>query len=371
MDVLRPKRLHPYTIHFILNLYRAVNSLQCFPYFWRMLSENVNIQPFNTFGISVNALRFACFTSVEVLEKLLREKPAAMPFIILGGGSNVLFTKDFDGLILKNDMPGFEIVRKEGDDVYVKAGAGENWHSFVIRTINLNLGGLENLSLIPGNVGASPMQNIGAYGREVKDVFHELEAYHIASGEVHTFDNAACKFGYRESVFKNEVKGQYVILNVTYKLSKKHELNTSYGVIEQQLAEMGIYHPTIKDVSNAVIAIRSSKLPNPAEIGNAGSFFKNPVVDKATLARIASHYSTVPHYAAPNDQVKLAAGWLIEQAGWKGKTFNHFGVHKKQALVLVNYGGATGTEIYDLSEKIIQDVSAKFGVLLEREVNIL
>lgn len=336
-----------------------------------MIEDNVNIQAYNTFGISVNCNHFARFASVEELHSLLTSKPADLPFMILGGGSNVLFTTDFDGLILKNEIPGFEIVRKDGNDVYIKAGAGENWHSFVLRTINLNLGGLENLSLIPGNVGASPMQNIGAYGREIKDVFYELEAYHIASGEVHRFDNAACRFGYRESVFKNEVKGQYVILSVTYKLSKQHDLNTSYGAIEQQLTEMGITEPTIKDISNAVIAIRSSKLPNPAEIGNAGSFFKNPVVDSSVLEGILQTHTNVPYYPAPNNQVKLAAGWLIEQAGWKGKTFDHFGVHKRQALVLVNYGGATGLEIYNLSSKIIADVHEKFGVTLEREVNIL
>src|SRR5690606_24503468 len=197
-------------------------------------------------------------------------KPKDIPLLIIGGGSNILFTKDFNGLILKNEIHGFEIVAKNDNDVFVKAGAGENWHSFVIRTINLNLGGLENLSLIPGSVGASPMQNIGAYGREIKDVFHCLEAYHIETGEIHQFTKDACEFGYRESVFKKQFKNQYVILNVTFKLSKKHVLNTSYGAIEEELKKMHVENPTIKDVSNAVIAIRSSKLPNPAEIGNAG-----------------------------------------------------------------------------------------------------
>lgn len=336
-----------------------------------MIINNVNIQPYNTFGISAHAEQFAIFSSFEELRKLFLQKPKGVPFMILGGGSNVLFTGDFNGLMLKNEILGFEIVKKDGDDVFVKAGAGENWHSFVIRTIGLNFGGLENLSLIPGNVGASPMQNIGAYGREIKDVFHSLEAYHIESGEIHTFFNEDCEFGYRESVFKRKFKNQYVILNVTYKLSKKHQLNTSYGVIDEELKKMGVEHPTIKDVSNAVISIRSSKLPDPKEIGNAGSFFKNPVIPIEQFEKLKSRYSDIPSYPGGDGCVKLAAGWLIERAGWKGKTFGNYGVHKLQALVLVNYGGATGNQIFELSEKIIKDMEEQFGVNLEREVNIV
>lgn len=336
-----------------------------------MVKHNVDILPYNTFGISVKAGQFATFSSVEELKQLFSQKPKDLPFMILGGGSNVLFTQDFDGLILKNEILGFDIIKKESNDVYVRAGAGENWHSFVVKTINLNLGGLENLSLIPGNVGASPMQNIGAYGREIKDVFHSLEAYHIESGNVHTFSNEECAFGYRESVFKHTYKNQYVILNVTYKLSKVHQLNTSYGVIENELSKMGVKTPTIKDVSNAVIAIRSSKLPNPKEIGNAGSFFKNPVISEQQFATLKSNYEDIPSYPAGKNEVKLAAGWLIERAGWKGKTFGTYGVHKLQALVLVNYGGTSGNELFSLSEKIIEDVKEKFGVVLEREVNII
>lgn len=336
-----------------------------------MIQSNIDILPFNTFGISVLAKQFATFSSVTELQQLLNNKDTSVSFMILGGGSNVLFTQNFNGLILKNEILGFEITEKNGDDIYVKAGAGENWHSFVLRTIGLNLGGLENLSLIPGNVGASPMQNIGAYGREIKDVFHSLEAYHIESGEVHTFFNEDCQFGYRESVFKRALKNQYVILNVTYRLSKKHHINTSYGAIEEELKKMGITSPTIKDVSNAVIAIRSSKLPNPKEIGNAGSFFKNPVISKQQLDILISQYPDIPSYPVDENHVKLAAGWLIEKAGWKGKTFENYGVHKLQALVLVNYGGATGNQLFNLSDQIIQDISTKFGVVLEREVNII
>lgn len=336
-----------------------------------MIKNDIEISSFTTFGIAVKAAQFATFSSVEELKLILSQKEKEIPFMILGGGSNILFTKDFEGLILKNEILGFEIVEKTGDDVYVKAGAGENWHSFVIRTIGLNLGGLENLSLIPGNVGASPMQNIGAYGREIKDVFHALEAYHIESGEIHTFYNANCEFGYRESVFKNKYKHQYVILNVTYKLSKSHHLNTSYGAIEEELKKQGITSPTIKDVSNAVIAIRRSKLPDPNEIGNAGSFFKNPVIAIKQYEQLKTIYPQIPSYPAGEGLTKLAAGWLIEQAGWKGKTFDQYGVHKLQALVLVNYGGATGNEIYRLSAQIIESVNEKFGVTLEREVNII
>lgn len=336
-----------------------------------MISENVQLKQYNTFGIEAKASRFATFSSIEELNQLLNSKRENETLMVLGGGSNVLFTQDFDGFILKNNILGFELNEISENEVYVKSGAGENWHSFVLRTIDAGLCGLENLSLIPGNVGASPMQNIGAYGREIKDVFHELEAYHIATGEVHTFSNTECKFGYRESVFKNEFKGQYVILTVTFKLSKICNLNTSYGAIEEQLATMGITNPTLKDVSDAVIAIRSSKLPNPKELGNAGSFFKNPVVSIEVLHKIQKEYPNVPNYPAGENEVKLAAGWLIEQAGWKGKVIDNYGVHKLQALVLVNYGGATGNQIYDLSTQILEDVQSKFGVRLEREVNII
>lgn len=336
-----------------------------------MITSGTDISCYTTFGISAKVNQFATFSSAQELGKLLSEKKKEMPLLILGGGSNLLFTKDFDGLILKNDILGFEIVEKDEDDVYVKAGAGENWHSFVVRTINLNLGGLENLSLIPGNVGASPMQNIGAYGREIKDVFYSLEAYHIETGEIHTFTNGACEFGYRESVFKRKFKNQYVILNVTYKLSKKHHLNTSYGAIEEQLKVMNVDNPTIKDVSNAVIAIRQSKLPNPKELGNAGSFFKNPVIDKALYEKLKLKHSDMAFYPVDEDSVKVPAGWLIERAGWKGKTVGNCGVHKFQALVLVNYGGASGKQVFELSEAIIQDVFEKFEIQLEREVNII
>lgn len=335
-----------------------------------MITSNVSLKKYNTFGIEASCEGFATFSSVSELSQLL-SKIQNKELLILGGGSNVLFTKDFDGVVLKNEIKGFEIVNNEGNDVFVKAGAGEVWHEFVLKCIENNLGGIENLSLIPGSVGASPMQNIGAYGVEIKDVFHELEAYHIASGEVHTFDKEQCQFGYRESVFKRDLKGQYIIVSVTYRLTVEHMINSSYGAIEVELEKNNISTPTIRDISNAVIAIRSSKLPDPKEIGNAGSFFKNPVVSEEVLSAIQANYENVPNYPAPNGKVKLAAGWLIDQAGWKGRTLGSYGVHKNQALVLVNYADSRGKDIYDLSETIIQDIKSKFGVTLEREVNIL
>lgn len=335
-----------------------------------MVTNNVDLKPFNTFGISVKADCFARFSSVEELKGLLKEIEGK-ELLILGGGSNVLFTKDFHGAVLRNEIKGFQLVDEDDEFVVVKAGAGEVWHEFVMQCIENGYAGLENLSLIPGSVGASPMQNIGAYGVEIKDVFHSLEAFHIATGEIHTFDGPACEFGYRESVFKRKLKGQYVIISVSFKLSKRPNPNTSYGAIESELQTMGINAPTIRDVSDAVIAIRSSKLPNPKEIGNAGSFFKNPVVDQSVVEEILKTYPNAPNYPAEPGKRKLAAGWLIEQAGWKGKTVDHHGVHKLQALVLVNYGGATGNEVYELSTQIIDDIQAKFGVTLEREVNIM
>ncbi|MDD2983013.1 MAG: UDP-N-acetylmuramate dehydrogenase [Crocinitomicaceae bacterium] len=335
-----------------------------------MISENVSLKPFNTFGIDVKATRFATFASPEELGQILKDNKNK-PLLILGGGSNLLLTKDFDGLVLKNEIKGIEVISETADEVLIRSGAGEVWHEFVLYCISKNYCGIENLSLIPGSVGASPMQNIGAYGVEIKDVFDKLEAVEIATGEIHTFDNETCEFGYRESIFKHAVKNQYVITNVYFKLSKTQNTNTSYGAINQQLEVMGIGNPTIKDVSDAVIAIRSSKLPNPKEIGNAGSFFKNPVIEHAHYQEILKNYPNAPSYPVGEQHVKVPAGWLIETAGWKGKVVGETGVHKNQALVLVNYGDATGKEIYQLSTDIIEDINQKFKILLTREVNIL
>ncbi len=334
--------------------------------------ENVSLRPYNTFGIDAVSRYFASFHSREQLETLLLDPQyATLPRLILGGGSNILLTKDFDGIILKNEIKGITSIREDADYVYVKAGAGENWHQFVMDCIAKGLGGLENLSLIPGNVGASPMQNIGAYGVEIKDVFHELEAFHLHDREVRVFDREACAFGYRESVFKHQYKDQFAILNVTYRLSKKPVFNTSYGAIEQELERMGAKELTIRNISQAVINIRSSKLPNPAEIGNAGSFFKNPEVTAETYESLKLAFPNIVAYPLANGHFKLAAGWLIEQAGWKGYRNGDAGVHERQALVLVNYGHAAGEDIVELSWKVVDSVKEKFGVVLEREVNII
>lgn len=334
------------------------------------IQENISLRPYNTFGIDASARYFAVFNNNDELEELMTDA-SRLPTLILGGGSNILFTKDFDGLLLKNEIKGIAELHEDSEYVYVKAGAGENWHQFVLHCIQRNWAGVENLSLIPGSVGASPMQNIGAYGVEIDDVFWDLEAYHINERKIVTFTRSDCEFGYRESVFKKKYKDQFVILNVTFQLRKKPRFNTSYGAIEQELEKMGVKDFSIKAISDAVINIRTSKLPNPEEIGNAGSFFKNPTVSNEEYTRLKSAYENIAAYPNADGTIKLAAGWLIEQCGWKGFRKGDAGCHAKQALVLVNYGNATGREIYQLSEEILQSVKEKFGVTLEREVNII
>lgn len=325
----------------------------------------------NTFGIDASAKRFTIIRDEKDIKTVLDANEHDAIFI-LGGGSNILFTQDFDGLVIKNEIQGFNTIEVNKDYAIIESGAGEVWHEFVMKCIDKNLGGIENLSLIPGNVGASPMQNIGAYGVEIKDVFEYLDAYHIKDRKMQRFNAQECKFAYRESVFKNELKGQYIICKVAFRLTKKHDLKTSYGAIENELRSMNKINPSIRDVSDAVINIRQSKLPDPKQIGNAGSFFKNPIVSTELLNEIQSEYADIPNYPATQNKVKLAAGWLIEKAGWKGRTFdNRYGVHKLQALVLVNYNQTNGDEILKLSALIIEDVKAKFNVTLEREVNIL
>ena len=340
------------------------------------LQQNFSLKKFNTFGIDVSAEYFSTFNSVTELEECLEfEKPVTHnpkpKTLILGGGSNILFTKNFDGLILKNEITGIEKLSEDEDYVYVRAGAGVNWHKFVLYCIENNYGGVENLSLIPGNIGASPMQNIGAYGVEIKDVFHSLEAFHLNEKKTIQFNLNDCAFGYRESVFKNKFKNQFAILYVTYRLDKKPIFNTSYGAIEQELEKMKVSSPTIKAISQAVINIRSSKLPDPAVIGNAGSFFKNPEITNDIFSTLKNNFPGIVGYSLPNGHTKLAAGWLIEQSGWKGYRKGDAGCHAKQALVLVNYGHASGNEIFSLSEDIISSVNKKFGVMLQREVNII
>lgn len=336
------------------------------------IQQNIPLRQYNTLGIDAIAKLFASFTSIEELKELIENNPiSGKAPLILGGGSNMLFKDHVNGLVLKNEIPGVTVVNEDAEHVYVKAGAGENWHGFVQYCIKENRAGVENLSLIPGCVGASPMQNIGAYGVEIKEVFESLEAFHLHDREVHTFNAADCEFGYRESVFKGKYRNQYVILNVTYRLNKTPKFNTSYGAIEQELERMGVQQLSIQAVSQAVINIRTSKLPDPAKIGNAGSFFKNPSVAADVYTQLKTEYPHIVGYPNADGTVKLAAGWLIEQSGWKGYRRGDAGVHEKQALVLVNYGHATGQEIYDLSEDVMKSVHSKFGVHLEREVNVV
>lgn len=333
--------------------------------------QNYSLQKFNTFGINAAAKLFSTFSSTEELKSLLELKKAESK-LILGGGSNILFTKDFDGLVLKNEIPGIDLVDEDEEYVFVRAGAGVSWHSFVTFCVNNNFAGVENLSLIPGNVGASPMQNIGAYGVEIKDVFYELQAFHLQQNSVEKFQTKDCNFGYRDSVFKNKYKDQFAILNVTYRLKKNPDFNISYGAIKEELEKMQVKKLSIKAISDAVISIRTSKLPDPALIGNAGSFFKNPVVEENKIISIQQSFDDIkiPFYKT-NERFKVPAGWLIEQCGWKGYRKGDIGCYSKQALVLVNYGNASGKEIYNLSEEIKISVKEKFDIDLEREVNIL
>ena len=339
-------------------------------------AENISLAPYTSFGVESRARFFAAFRNTDELAALL-DWGVQYPLVILGGGSNLLFTRDVDGLVLKNKIKGITELHEDNDYVYIRAGAGENWHQFVLYCISRNWSGLENLSLIPGNVGASPMQNIGAYGVELEDLFWDLEAWHIRDQKTVTFTKSDCGFGYRESVFKNKYKGQFVLLNVTYRLRKKPRFNISYGAIEQELEKMGVKELSIKAVSEAVIRIRSSKLPDPRVTGNAGSFFKNPSVSAEKHAYLKKHFPDMVAYPNADGTFKLAAGWLIEQSGpgpgisWKGFRRGDAGCHDRQALVLVNYGKASGSEIFQLSEEIMQSVHQKFEVLLEGEVNII
>lgn len=334
--------------------------------------SNTSLKPFNTFGIDVEAKYFLVVNTFQDIQEMIMTREYSLNnHFILGGGSNVLFTKKLDALVIKNNLKGIELVREDDNFAWVKCAAGEIWHQFVLWCIDKNYAGLENLSLIPGCVGASPMQNIGAYGVEIKDSFYELEAIHCKTGEIKIFSKSECEFGYRESIFKRKLKNQFIITSVTFKLSKKPIYNVEYGAIKQELEIMNVTELSLKNISQAVINIRNSKLPNPKVLGNAGSFFKNPEVSQKTFELLKNSFSNIVAYQLDNLNYKLAAGWLIEQCGLKGFRKGNVGVHEKQALVLVNYGGASGNEIYDLSSHVLNSVKLKFGVELEREVNIL
>jgi UDP-N-acetylmuramate dehydrogenase len=335
------------------------------------IQPHFSLKNYNTFGIEAKAKNFVSIHSVSELKTLLKQHAQEKKFI-LGGGSNMLLTKDIDALVIHIDLKGKKIVQENDDFVWVESQAGENWHEFVLWTIDQNFGGLENMSLIPGNVGTTPIQNIGAYGAEIKDTFVSCNALRIDHPEMHTFSKEDCHFGYRESVFKNELKNQFIITSVVFKLTKRdHRINTSYGDITVELAKNNISTPTLKEVSDAVIAIRKSKLPDPKELGNSGSFFKNPILLKTDFKKIHQKFPEMKYYDISETEVKIPAGWLIEQAGFKGKRFGDAGIHKNQALVLVNYGTATGQDLLNVSKDIQSTIFKMFGIHIEAEVNVI
>lgn len=357
----------------IVNLYSfLIIYLAIIDFYFMTIQENISLKQFNTFGIEAKARYFVEVNNKTELREALYDNAFHMTKrLILGGGSNILFTKDFDGVVLKLNIKGIKKIKENADYVWIKAGAGESWHDLVLYSIENNWGGIENLSLIPGSVGAAPLQNIGAYGVEIKDTIHEVKALNIPTTEVHVFDKNDCQFGYRESIFKNEAKDKYVVLSITLKLAKNPKFHIEYGAIKDTLAENGVSELSIKAISDAVISIRQSKLPNPAEIGNAGSFFKNPEITTILFAKLKAEFEDIPSYPINPELVKVPAGWLIEKAGWKGYREGEIGVHAKQALVLVNYGNGNGQQIKDLSEKIQKSVFEKFGIRLQTEVNIV
>ena len=335
------------------------------------IEQNISLKSYNTFGIDAKAKYFVSINSIDELKGVLQSKDYPDKFI-LGGGSNMLLTKDIDALVIHLNIKGIEILSENNNIVFVKANAGENWHEFVLWCLKHNFGGIENLSLIPGNVGSAPIQNIGAYGVELKDVFISCEAIDVNSLELKTFTKDHCKFDYRESIFKHEAKGKYIITSVTLQLSKNnHKLHTDYGAISSQLQKMNVENPSILDVSKAVIAIRQSKLPDPKKIGNSGSFFKNPIISTQQFNSLKTIFPDIPSYIVSEKEVKIPAGWLIEKAGFKGKTFGNYGVHKMQALVLVNYGGAKGMDILKLAKLIQKTVNRILNIEIETEVNII
>jgi UDP-N-acetylmuramate dehydrogenase len=335
------------------------------------IQHNISLKKYNSFGIEAFAKHFASISNIEDLKTILQLNEYKNRFI-LGGGSNMLLTKNIDALVLHINLKGITIVSEDDTSVIVKANAGENWHEFVLWCIAHDFGGLENLSLIPGNVGTAPIQNIGAYGVELKDTFISCETLDIDTHKTKSFNNSECKFDYRNSIFKQDLKGQQIITSVTFKLSKlNHVLHTNYGAIALQLETMHVTNPTIRDVSNAVIAIRESKLPNPKDIGNSGSFFKNPVISMKNFEDLKLNFPEIPGYPISSDTIKIPAGWLIEKAGFKGKRFGNYGVHDKQALVLVNYGDAKGIDILKLSKTIQKTIKRIFHIAIEAEVNIL
>jgi UDP-N-acetylmuramate dehydrogenase len=337
------------------------------------IQENVDLKPYNTFGLEASARYFVVVRTVNELKEVIHNEVFRQNrVLIVGGGSNLLLTKDFEGVVIKNEVVGVSVIEENDANITLRVGAGENWHVFVMYCVQKNYGGIENLSLIPGTVGAAPMQNIGAYGVEIKEVIRNVEAVSLLNGEVRSFSKEECRFGYRESIFKQELKDKYFISSITLTLSKKdHRLNTSYGAINEVLQQKNVKSPSIKAISEAVIEIRQKKLPDPKMIGNAGSFFKNPSIEREKFDALKEKFPTMPSFPGENNLVKIPAAWLIEQNGWKGKTLENIGVHKDQALVLVNYGGGEGKKIWQLALDIQRSVNEKFNITLTPEVNVI
>lgn len=338
----------------------------------KSLQHNVDLQPYNTLNLSACARSFISVRSVEQLRQVLHSKMVSYDdILVLGGGSNILFAGDYNGLVLQMAIKGKAVIKETEEHVWLEIGSGENWHQIVRYAVEQGWGGIENLSLIPGTTGAAPIQNIGAYGVELADVFEKLDAVEIETAEIHSFDRDQCRFEYRDSIFKGELKGQYIICKVVLKLDKEPRLNTSYGAIQSELDRQGIEQPTIRDISDIVIDIRNSKLPNPETLGNAGSFFKNPIIKTEKFDRLKEAFSEMPGYTVNDHKTKIPAGWLIEKMGWKGKVVGNTGTYRQQALVIVNHGGATADEILNLAREIQQSVKDQFGIDLVPEVNIV
>ena len=335
------------------------------------ITPNVSLKNYNTFGIDAIASSFVSVTTIAELKEALSTNAVDRKFI-LGGGSNMLLKNDVSALVIQIGLKGIATVKENEEHIWLEVAAGENWHDFVMYCVNHNYGGVENLALIPGNTGTSPVQNIGAYGVELKDVFDSCTALNRSTLESKKFTHSECKFGYRESIFKSEAKDIFVITSVVFKLTKtNHSLHTEYGAIQEILEKQNITEPGIKDIAEAVIHIRSSKLPDPKVLGNSGSFFKNPVIDIAEFKAIQRIYPEMPFYPVSENLIKVPAGWLIEKAGFKGKRYGDAGVHTKQALVLVNYGEASGDDIWSLALKIQKEVRDLFNIVIEPEVNII
>lgn len=335
------------------------------------IQNNFSLKNYNTFSIEAKAKRFVAVHSEDELKMVLENNAQDKKFI-LGGGSNMLLTQNIDALVIHIDLKGKKIIKEDDDFVWVESQAGENWHEFVLWTINQNFGGLENMSLIPGNVGTTPVQNIGAYGKEIKDTFISCDAMEISTQKMKSFTKEECRFGYRESIFKHEAKDKFIITTVVFKLTKKnHTISIDYGDIKAELAKINVQKLTIKDVSNAVIKIRNSKLPNPKELGNSGSFFKNPVISREQFLNVQAQFPEIKYFEVSENEIKVPAGWLIENAGLKGYRKDDAGVHKNQALVIVNYGKATGKDILNLSKYVQKTVFDKYGIAIEAEVNVI